>query len=321
MPNQSPYLMRAADIVARTQSFSHPWNSLSEIHGTMMGRLLGLKRTGVNFARVPPGKESFVYHSHQREEEWIYILSGEAQAEIDDSVCIVRAGDFLAFPTGVAHHLRNQEPKLALTAAQNAVAALPKSAELLDTLVALAARVERATAENQYRFAATQATDPLFAPIDGANCPTAVPARTAASPWEELSGPMRKAYSLLLARGTIRMPLPWPPRNADGTVKPVAVRKDATVCLEVILQLDPEYTGKVVDMTAEQKADVREKLHAMVREVQRVTGADNTVAVAEHWDRAHVLLQGRDRGPVGLARIDLAARAAVNGQCLYAHIL
>ena len=34
----------------------------------------------------------------------------------------------------VAHHLRNQEPKLALTAAQNAVAALPKSAELLDTL-------------------------------------------------------------------------------------------------------------------------------------------------------------------------------------------
>ena len=71
------------------------------------------------------------------------------------------------------------------------------------------------------RFAATQARDPLFAPIDGANCPTAVPARTAASLWEELSGPMRKAYSLLLARGTIRMPLPWPPRNADGTVKPV----------------------------------------------------------------------------------------------------
>ena len=73
----------------------------------------------------------------------------------------------------------------------------------------------------------------------------------------------------------------------DGTVKPVAVRKDATVCLEVILQLDPEYTGKVVDMTAEQKADARAKLHAMVREVQRVTGPDNTAAVAEHWDEDH----------------------------------
>ena len=33
--------------------------------------------------------------------------------------------------------------------------------ELLDTLVALAARVERATAENQYRFAATQAYDAI----------------------------------------------------------------------------------------------------------------------------------------------------------------
>ena len=33
--------------------------------------------------------------------------------------------------------------------------------ELLDTLVALAARVERATAENQYRFAATRAYDAI----------------------------------------------------------------------------------------------------------------------------------------------------------------
>lgn len=34
----------------------------------------------------------------------------------------------------VAHHLQHNEPKVALTAAQNAVAALPKSPELLDTL-------------------------------------------------------------------------------------------------------------------------------------------------------------------------------------------
>lgn len=53
------------------------------------------------------GQESFVYHAHQREEEWIYILSGEGQAEIDDGIYRVRAGDFMAFPTGVAHHLRN----------------------------------------------------------------------------------------------------------------------------------------------------------------------------------------------------------------------
>ena len=35
------------------------------------------------------------------------IAAGEAQAEIDDNIFTVRPGDFMAFPTGVAHHLRN----------------------------------------------------------------------------------------------------------------------------------------------------------------------------------------------------------------------
>ena len=31
----------------------------------------------MNIAVIPPGKESFVYHSHQFEEEWIYRTLGE----------------------------------------------------------------------------------------------------------------------------------------------------------------------------------------------------------------------------------------------------
>ncbi|AKG23021.1 cupin domain-containing protein [Calothrix sp. 336/3] len=108
-PNQdSKYLLRAAQISQQTQGFSHPWNDKSEIHGTMMGRSLGLQRTGVNFVKVPPGKESFVYHAHYCEEEWIYILSGDGIAEIDGEEFQVGAGDFMAFPTpSVAHHLKN----------------------------------------------------------------------------------------------------------------------------------------------------------------------------------------------------------------------
>lgn len=68
---------------------------------------------------------------------------------------------------------------------------------------------------------------------------------------------------------------------------PVAVRADATECVEVILQLDPEYTGKIVDMTDAQKEDAREKLHTMVREVERHVGSENVVVVAEHWDEDH----------------------------------
>ena len=102
------YLLRASDIAARSQTFSHPWNPRSEVTGYQMGKSTGLKRTGVNLARLAPGKESFLYHSHWLEEEWIYILQGRGMARIDDVSYEVGPGDFMAFPTpGVAHHLTN----------------------------------------------------------------------------------------------------------------------------------------------------------------------------------------------------------------------
>ena len=85
MDKPSLNIVRAADIAAHAQEFSHPWNSNSEMRGTQLARSVGLKRTGVNFIRVPAGKESYVYHSHQYEEEWIYVLSGHAVALIDDA--------------------------------------------------------------------------------------------------------------------------------------------------------------------------------------------------------------------------------------------
>jgi uncharacterized cupin superfamily protein len=108
MDKPSLNIVRAADIAAHSQQFSHPWNPDSEMHGTQLARSVGLKRTGVNFIRVPAGKESYVYHSHHYEEEWIYVLSGRAIALIDDVEYEVCAGDFIGFPTpSVAHQLRN----------------------------------------------------------------------------------------------------------------------------------------------------------------------------------------------------------------------
>jgi uncharacterized cupin superfamily protein len=102
------YLIRADEVVENANSFSHQWNPDSEISGTRLSTLVGLSRTGVNGARLPAGKEYFVYHSHYREEEWIYIISGRGIAEIDGEEFEVAAGDFMGFPTPVvAHHLRN----------------------------------------------------------------------------------------------------------------------------------------------------------------------------------------------------------------------
>jgi uncharacterized cupin superfamily protein len=108
MTTESPNLLRAEDVRSKEQTFSHPWNPNSHITGTILGRALGLTRTGISLARIPPSKESFVYHSHHCEEEWIYILSGRGVAQIDGKELEVGAGDFMAFPTpSVAHHLRN----------------------------------------------------------------------------------------------------------------------------------------------------------------------------------------------------------------------
>jgi uncharacterized cupin superfamily protein len=62
----------------------------------------------VSFVRLPPGKDSFAYHAHMLEEEWIYILSGRAIAEIDGKSHEVGPGDFMGFATpAVPHLLRN----------------------------------------------------------------------------------------------------------------------------------------------------------------------------------------------------------------------
>jgi uncharacterized cupin superfamily protein len=73
--------------------------------------IVGLKRTGVNVIRVPAGRESYVYHSHHFEEEWIYLVAGRAIALIDEVEYEVTAGDFIGFPApSVAHQLRNPGP-------------------------------------------------------------------------------------------------------------------------------------------------------------------------------------------------------------------
>jgi hypothetical protein len=66
----------------------------------------------------------------------------------------------------------------------------------------------------QLRFAATQGTDPIFRPVDGATCPTADVSTVNAR---------REAYSLLLSRGLIRIGIAVPP-NADFAVTNVENR-------------------------------------------------------------------------------------------------
>jgi uncharacterized cupin superfamily protein len=108
IPTKPAVVLRAAEIEARSAPFAHPWNPASEMRAAFLGRAAGLARTGINVIRVPPGKESFTYHAHLHEEEWLYVISGRAIVESGDVQHEVGAGDLVAFPTpSQAHLLRN----------------------------------------------------------------------------------------------------------------------------------------------------------------------------------------------------------------------
>lgn len=102
------HILKAAEIGARQEAFSHPWNPNSELYGVRLGEALRLTRVGVSIARIPAGKESFAPHAHRLEEEWLYILMGEGTALVGEKEIPVGMGDFLAFPAPqAAHHLKN----------------------------------------------------------------------------------------------------------------------------------------------------------------------------------------------------------------------
>jgi uncharacterized cupin superfamily protein len=107
--HQQIFRLSASDINSMDAfEFHHPLNPNSEIYLRFLGRAVGLKRIGVTIARVPPGKESFIYHAHQNEEEWIYILSGRGIAEIGEREYEVKPGDFMGFGLPQQpHHIRN----------------------------------------------------------------------------------------------------------------------------------------------------------------------------------------------------------------------
>jgi uncharacterized cupin superfamily protein len=64
---------------------------------------------GVNVTRLPPGNTSCPFHSHQREDEVFFVLSGRGVLRYGDTLTEIRAGHCVSCPagTGVAHQIAN----------------------------------------------------------------------------------------------------------------------------------------------------------------------------------------------------------------------
>jgi GST-like protein len=105
MPHKTAVILRAADIDRTEIALEQRLNPRSRFRDAWLAHVAGLERVGLSRGRIPPGGESFAYHAHHAEEEWLYIVSGRARARIDDREVDLGPGDFAAFPAPQAPHL------------------------------------------------------------------------------------------------------------------------------------------------------------------------------------------------------------------------
>jgi uncharacterized cupin superfamily protein len=98
-------VIRAAEILSGRAPYSQKLNPRSRFVGADLSRPGGLERVGVSIAWLKPGDESFAFHAHMVEEEWLYALSGRAMVDMGEESVEVGPGDFVAFPAPNAPHL------------------------------------------------------------------------------------------------------------------------------------------------------------------------------------------------------------------------
>jgi uncharacterized cupin superfamily protein len=103
----SPRILVRASERGPEYANGHPYEPRAEVHGWPLSRLAGLRRIAVNLVSLPPGKQSAIFHVHHREEEWVHVLEGRGVVELGEAEHELGPGDFVAFPPGVAHVVRN----------------------------------------------------------------------------------------------------------------------------------------------------------------------------------------------------------------------
>ncbi|MEE3719996.1 cupin domain-containing protein [Tumidithrix elongata RA019] len=80
-----------------------------------LGDAAGLKNFGVNLTTLPPKSRSALRHWHTKQDEFIYVLSGELTLITDEGETILQAGQAAGFPAGLAngHCLYNHSEAIA----------------------------------------------------------------------------------------------------------------------------------------------------------------------------------------------------------------
>jgi uncharacterized cupin superfamily protein len=118
---QPPIAVRADEVAPRSKPSNYPEPFASRMKGRekrQLGDVFGLANFGVNLTRLAPGAISALRHSHTRQDEFVYILSGHPTLRTDEGDTPLAPGMCAGFKAGSgnAHQLVNttQEPVLYL---------------------------------------------------------------------------------------------------------------------------------------------------------------------------------------------------------------
>jgi len=108
-----PIAVVAAQAPPRARASIYPETFASRVAGREkrpLGDLFGLTNFGVNITRLSPGAGSALRHAHSRQDEFIYILQGNAVLITDAGETQLSAGMCSGFKcgTGDAHQLLNR---------------------------------------------------------------------------------------------------------------------------------------------------------------------------------------------------------------------
>jgi uncharacterized cupin superfamily protein len=102
----------ASSVPPRTKPSSYPepfFTRMGKREKRPLGDFFGLRNFGVNLTRLAPGGESALLHRHTRQDEFVYILEGEATLVTEDEEVALSPGMCAGFPAqGIAHQLVNR---------------------------------------------------------------------------------------------------------------------------------------------------------------------------------------------------------------------
>jgi uncharacterized cupin superfamily protein len=112
---KDPVVIKAIEVAPRSKRSNYPPEFAARMKGRIkrqLGDLFGLTNFGVNLTMLEPGAMSALQHCHSRQDEFVYVVEGEAVLALGNEIFALEPGMCAGFPAnGRSHHLENRSDK------------------------------------------------------------------------------------------------------------------------------------------------------------------------------------------------------------------